>query len=228
MKKYSFLVLAVTFHLGSLASCKEEPKASTPVAEVKPALPVVPYEALPSLDSADAYQLTTGKLVWTGSKNVGAKHQGTVQMSEGTFHVKSGRLVGVKATIDMNTITVDDLTDGGEKRDFIDHMKSPDFFDTKKYPTATFSITDNLVNVNLPDYPNVIIGNLTLKGISKEIKMPAKITINGNKLKVVTPGFAVNRTDYGINFGSGVIGTVKDKIIHDFILLNLEFEATKK
>lgn len=230
MKKTVVLLFSVLF-FAQMQSCKQETKPAAPTSadQAAPAAaPVVPYEPLPGTEGADLYTLTQGKVKWIASKATGAKHHGTVNVKEASFHVKAGRVIAVNAVLDMTTIAVEDLTDPGEKQDFIDHMKSADFFNVAKYPTATFSITDNLTNVNLPEYPNVFVGPLTLCGVTKEAKIPAKAEIAGGTLKVTTPGFAVNRTEYGIKFGSGIIGTAKDRMIDDFILLNLELEAKKK
>jgi polyisoprenoid-binding protein YceI len=224
MKKFAFYA-AIFGSTLCVVSCKNDQTASQAAA---PQTPVGTYEPLPPTSHADEYTLTSGKMNWTGSKATGSKHTGTISLKEGSFYVKDGRLVGTKAVIDMNSITVEDLTDAGEKRDFVDHMKAKDFFDTAKFPTATFELTDNIKNPNLPDFPLVMIGQFTLHGVTKEINIPAKTEIIGNTIKITSPGFAINRTDYGITFGSGIINTAKDKIIDDHISLNLEVVATKK
>jgi YceI-like domain len=205
------------------AACKQDTNKKTDAN----ALPPIQYEPLPQLSEADSFRLTTGKVMWVGSKTLGAKHNGIAPVSAGTFYVKNGRLVGLRATVDLNAITVEDLTDSGEKSDFLSHMKSADFFDTKKYPTATFELVDNLPNPNLKDYPTVITGNLTIKGITKQVNVPVQTQINGNSIKILTAGFVINRTDFGINFGSSLVGTAKDKLIDDYISLNLVVEASK-
>jgi polyisoprenoid-binding protein YceI len=223
MKKYAFFAAVVAVQC--FTACKND---QAPAPAGPPPTPVVAYEPLPPLDQAEQFQLSSGRINWTASKAIGSKHNGTISLSEGIFYVKDGRLVGTNAVIDMNSITVEDITDAGEKRDFVDHMKASDFFDTKKYPTATFELTDHLKNTNLPEYPSVMVGRFTLHGVSKELNIPAKAEVSGNTLKITTPGFAINRTDYGITFGSGVVNTAKEKLIEDHISLNLEVVATKK
>ena len=53
---------------------------------------------------------------------------------------------------------------------FDEHIQAADFFDTARYPTATFKSTR--VNFN-GDKPSTIEGNLTIKGITK----PAVLTV---------------------------------------------------
>lgn len=52
--------------------------------------------------------------------------------------------------------------------------------------------------------------------------------VNGDKLVANSPTFPINRTQWDVNFRSGILGTAKDKLIDDNILLSLELEARKK
>jgi polyisoprenoid-binding protein YceI len=228
MKKLPILTL-LALSVFTLFNCKNDNKTvAAPVVEApKAEVPPAPYQALPSLEGADKYQLSSGIVRWVGTTAV-KKHNGILKIKDGTFHMKDGRLIGVKTTLDMTSINVEDIKDAGEQKDFNDHMKHADFFNASAFPTGSFEITDNLNNNATPDYPNVIIGNLTLKGIAKEVRIPVKAVVEGTKLKITTPGFAINRTDWGINYSSGIIGTAKDKLIDDYILLNIELEAAKQ
>lgn len=51
---------------------------------------------------------------------------------------------------------------------FNEHLRSEDFFDTAKYPTATFKSTKVIFE---GDKPSAIEGNLTIKGISKPVTL---------------------------------------------------------
>jgi polyisoprenoid-binding protein YceI len=103
----------------------------------------------------------------------------------------------IEFTIDVNSINTDD-----ENRD--KHLKSPDFFDTEKYPTMTFkSITFNKVDGK--NYK--MIGELTMKGVTKKVefdvvyngtvKDPWGNTKAGFKLKGT-----INRVDFGLAYNS--------------------------
>jgi polyisoprenoid-binding protein YceI len=105
----------------------------------------------------------------------------------------------VEFTIDVNSINTDD-----ENRD--KHLKSPDFFDTGKYPTMTFkSLTFNKVDGK--NYK--MIGELTMKGITKKVefdvvyngtvKDPWGNTKAGFKLKGT-----INRVDFGLAYNSNL------------------------
>ena len=56
---------------------------------------------------------STSTLNWTGSKQTG-KHSGTIKIKTGGFTVENGKITDGKFTIDMNSISVDDL-EGDDK-----------------------------------------------------------------------------------------------------------------
>ncbi len=83
-----------------------------------------------------------------------------------------------------------------------EHLKSPDFFDAAKFPTATFTST----NVTLKGTTARIAGTLTLHGVSKPVVLDATFVGAGTNpgSKKATVGFAattrVKRSDFGMTF----------------------------
>jgi polyisoprenoid-binding protein YceI len=73
------------------------------------------------------------------------------------------------------------------------HLNSPDFFDTREYPKATFKST------KIAD-DGTITGNLTLHGVTKEISFPATITVTDAGL-AMKADFTINRTDFKLGEG---------------------------
>jgi polyisoprenoid-binding protein YceI len=78
------------------------------------------------------------------------------------------------------------------------HLKTPDFFDAAKYPTATFKSTK--VEVTGKDTAKVT-GDLTLHGVTKPVVLDVKLNkISDDKKKA---GFAatatIKRSDFGID-----------------------------
>jgi polyisoprenoid-binding protein YceI len=74
---------------------------------------------------------------------------------------KEAKTGSVDVTIDMTSVnTGSDLFNG--------HIQGADFFDTAKYPTATFKSTKvNFVG----DKPSTVEGNLTIKGVTKPVTL---------------------------------------------------------
>ncbi len=118
-------------------------------------------------------------------------------------------------------IQVDKIDTANPKRDA--HLKSPDFFDARQFPTITFKST--AVTKNGDNKYNVT-GDLTLHGVTKSITVPIEKTGEGNGLK---PGETrtgweaqvdLKRTDFGVK---GLVGPVGDDV-----RLTISFEAVKQ
>ena len=101
-------------------------------------------------------------------------------------------LVNSKANV---TIDVSSINTRIVQRDA--HLKSLDFFDAAKFPTITF--------VSTKFTPTAITGNLTMKGVTKEVTVPVTIsgpvkTMTGGQAIGITGSVTINRQDYGINW----------------------------
>ena len=59
------------------------------------------------------------------------------------------------------------------------------------------------------------------------LAFPDLMTIEGDKLKAESPTFPINRTEWGVNFRAGFLGTTKDKLINDNVLLSITLETKK-
>ncbi|HMS67322.1 MAG: YceI family protein [Saprospiraceae bacterium] len=180
-----------------------------------------------------AYKIdpATTVIMWEGSK-VAGKHNGTVNVSEGEVFMKDGTISGGNFTIDMTTIVDLDL-EGEYKTSLEDHLKGTasgkedDFFNVVKYPTAKFEITKVSALENDAEGTHLIYGNLTLKDITKEVGFKASVSNIDGKLVVVTPQFTINRTDWGIKYGSAsFFDNLADKAIDDNFGLKISLNAT--
>ena len=72
------------------------------------------------------------------------------------------------------------------------------------------------------------MGNLTLKGITKSVTIPATVNMTENKLMASTPQFTIDRTEWNVMYGSSGLGLAKDKIINDRVGLSIELQAAPK
>ncbi len=120
---------------------------------------------------------------------------GTFKTFNGNFSSKSKDFSNSKINfeIDANSINTDN-----EKRD--GHLKSEDFFHTKKHPKITFKST-SFKKVKGNKY--LLKGNLTMRGVTKPVTLNVKhggIAIDGygNTRAGFTVTGEVNRIDYGI------------------------------
>ena len=152
------------------------------------------------------------QIVWKGYKVTG-EHTGNIAVKDGKLSFDEGKLVGGSFDIDMTTITCTDL-EGEWGQKLVGHLKSDDFFGVEKYPTAKFIITKVSSRGTPDDYK--VTGDLTIKGITKEIRFLANATENG-----ATAEIKLDRTDFNVRYGSGsFFDNLGDKTIYD------EFDLT--
>jgi polyisoprenoid-binding protein YceI len=84
-----------------------------------------------------------------------------------------------------------------------EHLKTPDFFDAVKFPTATFKST----SVTVSGTKARIAGTLTVKGVSKPVVLDAHFVGAGPAPMSNAPtiGFeattTVKRSDFGVSYG---------------------------
>ncbi len=103
-------------------------------------------------------------------------------------------------TMDINSIDV-----GNERLD--GHLKSEDFFYATEYPEATFK-SNSAKKVR--DRVYEVSGDLTLRGVTKPITVNVE-WIGTSESRMGRRGgfevvFTVNRHDFGISYGRGVLG----------------------
>ena len=134
---------------------------------------------------------------WIGTKVTG-KHNGALNVANGKLTSDGKNLTGGTVEFDMTSITCTDLTDKAWNDKLIGHLKSDDFFATTKHPTAKFDITKVTLKTG-NDYE--VTGNLTIKGITHEIKFPAMIKMDEHVIVTIAK-ITVDRTQYDIKYGS--------------------------
>lgn len=176
--------------------------------------------------TAKVYAVDSGSSMvnWVGVKPTG-QHMGTVKVSNGNIAVVDGNITAGEFTLDMNTITVNDLEPGQGKEKLEGHLKTGDFFEVEKFNTGKFAITSVKPAQGIEDATHEITGNLTLRDITKSVTLPANVNITDNKISAVTPSFKIDRTEWGITFKSTTIGTAADNIINDEIGLVINLTA---
>jgi polyisoprenoid-binding protein YceI len=170
---------------------------------------------------------------WIGYKPTG-KHFGTINLKNGEFKLTGDQITGGTFIFDMNTIQVKDLDDKSGKTKLEAHLKGPDFFDVAKNPEAKFEITK--VTIEKKDSTTHLVeGNLTIRGNTKGISFPAKISLNDDGKKVkATASFKIDRTEFGIVYHSKKdegfmkeFEKMKDKLINNEIDLKLNVSSVQ-
>jgi polyisoprenoid-binding protein YceI len=150
-----------------------------------------------------------------------------VSKVRGRFDTFSGAIVVAEdGTPSVNAeIAVGSIDSGNEQRDA--HIKSADFFDAEKYPTATFTSTG--VRANGDNY--LVDGDFTLKGVTKPITL--ELEFNGTNPGMghgEVAGFeasvVLNRKDFGIDIDMPL--ETGGTVVGDKITISLEIEALRQ
>lgn len=171
-----------------LASCAGNPEGKR--SETSEAAEVVTAEGAAEL----AVDTAASEVRWTGSKVTG-NHTGTIKIKSGSLTFEDTTLTGGSFVLDLTTINSTDLE--GEYKEKLDgHLKAEDFFDVEKFPEAAFEIT----SVVTEGTTLKISGNLTIKGITKNITVDAEqIASTGDHFEATTD-FNIVRGDWGISY----------------------------
>jgi polyisoprenoid-binding protein YceI len=165
---------------------------------------------------------TESQVMWKAAKVTG-EHWGYVPIADANLDYSNGKITGGSFAMDMVNLTVEDLTDEKSKGNLTNHLKSDDFFSVEKFNRSTFKIT-NVKSTSATDY--TITGDLTIKGITKPVTFPAKVSVAGNKL-TATGVIKFDRTHYDIKFRSGnFFENLGDRMIYDEVSLDVKLVAT--
>lgn len=172
---------------------------------------VLSFLFVPAAGAAEV-DIKNSEFDWYGSKVTG-DHYGKIFLRESTLEEKDGKVIGGEFIMDMTTFTVENIDSPKYEKKFLDHMKSNDFFEVEKYPTATLKI-------NKIDGNNVE-GDLTIKGKTNPVYFT--MVQNGD---MVTGEMKFDRTKYGMIYNSGnFFKDLGDKVIHDEVVLTFKVKV---
>ena len=127
----------------------------------------------------------------------------------------------VEASIDVTGVSTHDA-----KRD--GHLKSPDFFDVAKFPSATFKST----KVEKDGEKLKVTGNLTLHGVTKDVVLSVDVPGAEQGMKawgVFKTGTSattkLNRKEFGVSWGA--LTDTGGAMVGDEVAVNLELELNR-
>jgi polyisoprenoid-binding protein YceI len=107
---------------------------------------------------------------------------------------------------------------------FDDHLRSADFFEVAKHPTATFKSSQ--ITFDDKGTPRTVVGDLTIKGITKPVTLQVTSFHCGDHPMAKVPACGANatasikRSDYDMSFALPAVP--------DEIKLEIEIEAMQK
>lgn len=214
MMNRSFLVIGMAL----LVACGKE-FADKPAADVQPAGRV--EQTATTSDTTVAQQVTSTAQVFrekssigfVGAKAVG-QHEGVFQEFDGSIGYNGSTPVKIDFTIQPASVKTDSSKLDG-------HLKSADFFDVEKYPTATF--TSSSITPAPPGSAggatHTLTGILDLHGQKKNVTFPVKVEQSAEGVHA-TSEFTINRQEWGIAYKGAPDNLIKDEVL---IRLNMWF-----
>ena len=174
-------------------------------------------------DKTLAVDTKSSKLTW-GAKKVTGTHAGTVPIESGSLIVDGDKLKGGSFVADVKSLVVTDITDADMNGKLTGHLKSDDFFSVEKHPQAKLVISS--VTPKGGDAYDVV-GKLTIKGITEEVKFPATVKSDAKKV-TANAKVKVDRTKYDIKFrSSNFFENLGDKAIDNDFTLDVNLVANK-
>ncbi len=152
------------------------------------------------VSQTDTFRIDNGlsKLEWYGTKVTGT-NQGLIALRGGEVWIKDAQLIGGSFEVDMQSITDTDLPKAYRPK-LEEHLKSADFFDVEAYPISQFFIK-KVTPIEGGKFNAQITGDLTIKGITKEISFPAKVKASATKFAAYGE-MTIDRTRFDIRYGS--------------------------
>jgi polyisoprenoid-binding protein YceI len=167
---------------------------------------------------------SASKVTYVGKKVTG-EHTGNLSMKEGTITLKGEEITAGNIVVDMNTLTSNDITDKEYNAKYVGHLKSPDFFDTAKYPTSTLKINSSKKTAKGLE----VKGDLTMIGQTKPITFVVTDLKKTDKNVTGKTTMTLNRTNWGLKYGSNnFFKGLGDKAIHDDFTLSVDLSASAK
>lgn len=212
MKK---IILAAIVFSTIFTSCKEDKKEKTEVNEE-----VKIEKNVGNLNNID---LEASTLYWKGAKPTG-EHNGSVKLNSGGILIEEGELKAGEFVIDMNTITNLDMKGSKGAGKLEGHLKSPDFFDVKKYSTSKFVIS----KVEKKEGKLAVTGNLSIKDVTKSITIPATLQEVDGSYVFKSEKFNIDRADFNVKYKSKkFFDNLKDKFVNDLVEMSFEVKTKK-
>jgi polyisoprenoid-binding protein YceI len=134
------------------------------------------------------------KVGFVGTKKNGRHVGGFNKLTGKATADKDATSLKIEAEIDVNSLFSDAAKLTG-------HLKSPDFFDVKKYPTAKFVST----KVEKAEGGYKVSGDLTMLGKTNAVSFAAKIDVGEKTLSVKSSPFTIKRSEWGMKYGLGMV-----------------------
>jgi polyisoprenoid-binding protein YceI len=151
-----------------------------------------------------------------------------VSKVKGEFNEWSGTILYDDKDISKSSVEVNLKTASVDTKDVKrdEHLRSADFFDVEKHPEIIFKSK----RIEKSDNGYVAVGDLTLRGVTKEIRIPFEIAgmitdPYGNTRMGLSASTKINRQDFGVSWSKTL--DTGGLVVSDDVDIEIEIEAVK-
>ncbi|MGI8602190.1 MAG: YceI family protein [Verrucomicrobiales bacterium] len=205
---------------GGRAAWKESGGVFEGNGERSPA-PRAPDDRTYSVDSERS------SIEWIG-RNLNSTHRGTIRIAQGSLVLRGSQLESGRISIDMSSIENTDIADHALRGVLEAHLKSDDFFDVERFPSAELTIQSASPQTDAtPGTPNQrLAGELTIKGFTHPIEFPAIVSLGDDGALTAVAQLEIDRTRWNVLYGSGRFFQMLGKhLVNDAVTLLVKIIA---
>jgi len=166
------------------------------------------------LGPSDARADATRFRVLTEASRLGFHATSRLANADGRFSRFAGEVLADPTNLASGRVRVSieaaSIDTGIGRRD--NHLRSEDFLYVERFPTITFEST----RVERDGARLLLVGRLTLRGVTREVRVPVEVSVADGRLEA-RGRFEINRDDYGVSYDS-VLNPIGQRVRIDFAL----------
>ena len=161
--------------------------------------------------------VSKSSLRWEAGKVIGDPHYGAIQLTQGVLEIRNNEIASGSFTIDMTTISNEDLGAGyGDK--LVGHLISDDFFSVSSHPQAQLVV---LGGTPFEKGKATVQAQLTIKGHAESIEFEVE-----QKNGAFDATLNVDRSKFDVRYGSpSFFNDLGDSAIKDVFTLAVHLEV---
>jgi len=224
----TFILFGLIVVIGIILTLTNSNRPGVNIIVQEPINPVVSSEDKVIVSGEYTFDIESSIISWQAQKKLipGYIDKGTFSLSAGgvVFDQNGIPTMGtIEVALDSLVVTETGIGEGFNG--LAGDMLSERFLDIKKYPTATFMVSSvEEKRKNLFE----MTGELTLKGVTQSVIVPMTIQSLGGGVITLTGVLEIDRTVFGITFGSDkFFDNLGDKVIDDTVRIGLSLQASR-
>jgi len=151
---------------------------------------------------------------WVGKKVTG-EHDGSINIANGWIVIDKNTILNGLVTMDMTTITNEDIESPEWRNKLEAHLKNEDFFHVDSFPTSQLQFLKPQSFLLSDTTLNTLSAELTIRGITHPVQIPCIVTREQDRFRA-SGELKIDRTLFNVKYGSGkFFDDLGDRMIYD-------------